>query len=321
MDKKRVTVHNEGAARILIVDDDANSRLLLKTYLTAENYHVSTARSGEEALSFWKAHHFDLIILDVKLPGIDGYEVCRTVKGEDKGVFTPIVMATALRGNDSRIAGVESGADDFIGKPYNRVELTTRIKSLLRIRKLHRKLEEKVSELEAAREKLSKLAVTDGLTGLYNYRAFRHQLRLEVSRARRFHLPLSLLMIDIDHFKRYNDRFGHPVGDKLLRQFSRLIQGNLRDVDCSARYGGEEFVVILPGTDKQSAGKVAEKLRMLIEQAPFQGASQLPGKSVTISIGVAAFPDDGREEEQLIRLADTALYNAKNGGRNQWLFA
>lgn len=321
MNKVKVISHDRDAASILIVDDDANSRLLLKTYLSAEGHKVITARSGEEALCLWQEKSLDLIVLDVRLPGIDGYEVCRTMKGHDKGVFIPIVMATALRGNDQRIMGVEAGADDFIGKPYNRVELTTRIKSLLRIRALHRILEEKIDELESAREKLNRLAITDGLTGLFNYRAFRHQLRLEISRASRFHLPLSLLMIDIDHFKRYNDTFGHPAGDKLLRQFSKLVISNLRDVDCSARYGGEEFAIILPGTNKNDAGKVAEKLRKLIEQAPFHGIAQLPGKAVTISIGVAAFPHDGQNGEALIKLADHALYNAKHGGRNQWLTA
>lgn len=304
---------------ILIVDDDANSRLLLSTLLAAEGYTVQQARSGEEALDWCQRHTPCAVILDVRLPGINGFEVCRRLKSDERGLFLPIVMATALRGNEQRIMGVEAGADDFIGKPYNRVELATRIKSLLRIQKLHRALEEKVSELEAAKEKLSRLAVTDGLTGLFNYRAFQTQLRLELSRSRRFALPLSLLMIDIDHFKRFNDQYGHPAGDRLLQLLAKLFKSNLRDVDVPVRYGGEEFAVILPGTDKGAATTVAEKLRRLVAEIPltaegFSGTN----RRVTISLGVATHPQDATNEELLIRLADEALYEAKKNGRNQW---
>ena len=240
------------------------------------------------------------------------------LKNEERGLFLPIVMATALRGNEQRLLGVEAGADDFISKPYNRVELTTRIKSLLRIQKLHRALEEKVSELEAAKEKLSRLAVTDGLTGLFNYRAFRHHLRLEISRSRRFGLPLSLLMVDIDHFKRFNDTHGHPMGDRLLAGLAKLFRANLRDVDIPARYGGEEFAVILPGTDKKAACLVAEKLRRLVAEAALLGEGSPKVQPTTVSLGVATRPQDTDEEETLIRLADDALYAAKKAGRNQW---
>ncbi|MCK5145948.1 diguanylate cyclase [bacterium] len=303
---------------LLVVDDDANSRLLLKTYLSAEGYNVVSVTNGEDAISYCKENTPDLVLLDVRLPGIDGFEVCRRLKSIKNSAFIPIVMATALRGNEQRVKGIDAGADDFITKPYNRVEMNTRVRSLLRISKLHKKLSAKVVELEATKEKLRKLAVTDGLTGLYNYRAFKHQLTLEVSRSIRFGMSLSLLMIDIDFFKKYNDMWGHPVGDTLLSQYAKLLQKNLRDVDFPARYGGEEFAIILPGANVESAVIVAEKLRALTEQAPFYGKQKMPGRAITISLGIATFPDNTKDADKLIDLADHALYYAKKHGRNQW---
>ena len=302
---------------ILVVEDEANSRLLLKTYLTSEGYEVKTARSGEEALDIVAESQPSVIILDIILPGINGYDVCKRLKHSIVTNFIPVILVTALRGNDEHIQGIEAGADDFISKPFNRVELLTRIKSLLRIKALNDALEQKIEELEKARTKLRKLAVTDGLTGLFNYRAFRRQLHLEIQRSKRFNLPVTLLMMDIDFFKEYNDRFGHPNGDRVLQRFAQILYNNVREVDCLARYGGEEFALILPGTEKKSAKIAAEKLRRLIEQTPFPMEKKLPKGRVTMSIGGASYPEDTQEEEELIRLSDQALYKAKNSGRNR----
>jgi two-component system cell cycle response regulator len=302
---------------ILVVEDEPNSQLLLKTYLTSDGYDVKIARTGEEALILTANVQPSAVVLDVMLPQMNGYEVCKRLKNSENTHFIPVVMATALRGNDERIQGIEAGADDFINKPFNRVELLTRIKSLLRIKRLHEALEEKVKELVSAEVKLRKLAVTDGLTGLYNYRAFRRQLHLEVSRSRRFGMPFSLLMMDIDHFKQYNDLFGHPSGDRVLKKFAQLVHERIREVDCFARYGGEEFVLILPGTDKKSSMIVAEKLRVLVQNTSFPHVAKLPDKQVTVSIGVATFPIDTQVEEELIQYTDKALYKAKNNGRNR----
>ncbi len=302
---------------VLVVEDEANSRLLLKTYLTSEGYDVRLAKSGEEALRMVAEDPPNAVVLDILLPKMDGYEVCKRLKNSEDTHFVPVVMATALRGDEQRIRGIEAGADDFVSKPFNRVELLTRIKSLLRIKRLHNDLEQKVLELEKAKAKLRKLAVTDGLTGLFNYRAFRRQLHLEISRSKRFDLPVSLLMMDIDHFKNYNDRFGHPNGDRVLKRFARILRGNVREVDCLARYGGEEFALILPGTDKKSAKTAAEKLRRLVERSPFPYAEKLPSGRVTMSVGVTSFPGDTQDEEELISFSDKALYRAKKGGRNR----
>ena len=302
---------------ILVVEDESNSRLLLKTYLTSDDYKVKLARSGEEALEIAAAHPPSVIILDIILPGMNGYEVCKRLKHSIRTSFIPIILVTALRGNDERVQGIEAGADDFISKPFNRVELLTRIKSLLRIKALNDALEQKIEELEKAKTKLRKLAVTDGLTGLYNYRAFRRQLHMEVQRSKRFNLPVSLLMMDIDHFKAYNDRFGHLNGDRVLKRFAQILHENIREVDCLARYGGEEFALILPGTEKKAAKIVAEKVRRLVERSPFPMEKKLPKGRVTISVGVASYPEDTRDEEEFIRLSDIAMYRAKKSGRNR----
>ncbi len=302
---------------ILIVEDETNNRLLLKTYLTSDGYQVKIAKNGEEALRIVAEDPPSAIVLDVLLPNIDGFEVCRRLKSSEMTSFIPVIMVTALRGNEERVKGNEVGADDFVQKPFNRVEILTRIKSLLRIKGLHEALKQKVTELEKAKSKLRQLAVTDGLTGLYNYRAFRQQLHQEISRSKRFNLPVSLLIMDFDHFKVYNDLFGHPNGDKVLKLFAKRIYQNIRDVDCFARYGGEEFVLILPGTDKKSAKIVAEKIRQLVEKSAFPFEEQLPTKRITISVGVASFPQDTDDEEEFIKLTDKALYKAKKSGRNR----
>jgi diguanylate cyclase (GGDEF)-like protein len=301
---------------ILIVDDETSNRLLLSTYLKSAGYEVKIAKSGEEALSVVAFDPPSIVILDVLLPKMNGFEVCRQLKSSKTTYFIPVILVTALRGNEERIKGSEVGADDFIAKPFNRIELYTRIKSLLRIKRLHETLAQKVDELEKTQKKLKQMAVTDGLTGLHNYRAFRNQLHMECSRANRFELPFSLLMLDIDHFKKYNDFFGHPSGDKVLRKFARLLHENIREVDFLARYGGEEFVLILPGTEKNSAVLASEKLRKLVEAYPFSNENKARAYRITMSVGIASYPLDTRDEEELIQLSDKALYKAKKNGRN-----
>jgi diguanylate cyclase (GGDEF)-like protein len=301
---------------ILIVDDETSNRLLLNTYLKSAGYEVIVAKSGEEAIEMIRFDPPSAVILDVMLPKMNGFEVCKYLKESRETYFIPVILVTALRGNDERLKGSEVGADDFIAKPFNRIELLTRIKSLLRIKRLHETLHQKVDELEKTQKKLKQMAVTDGLTGLHNYRAFRNQLHMECSRSDRFGLPFSLLMLDIDHFKKYNDSFGHPNGDKVLRRFARLLYDNIREVDFLARYGGEEFVLILPGTDKNSAVTVSEKLRNLVEHCPFPHEKKSYAGRITMSAGIASYPLDTKDEDELIQLSDQALYKAKKNGRN-----
>ncbi len=302
--------------KILVVDDVPLNVELQKTYLSSSGYEVLVAMNGEEALEKVASESPDLILLDVMMPKINGFEVCQILKSDPNTQFIPIIMVTALQDVEDKVRGIEAGADDFISKPFNKMELMARVKSLLRIKFLHDELQEKIVQLNEARMQMEQLAVTDGLTGLYNYRYFQEQLSHELSRAIRHNLFLSILMMDIDYFKVYNDTHGHPAGDEVLKRIAHLIRENLRSIDIPARYGGEEFAVILPDTDHKSALVVAEKIRSLVEAEPIPLEEKQPNGRLTISIGVATYPEDTKEGKQLIEIADRRLYKAKERGRN-----
>jgi diguanylate cyclase (GGDEF)-like protein len=355
--------------KILVVDDVPVNVQLLTTYLTSVGYEVVTARDGQEALDQVAATLPDLILLDVMMPKLNGFEVCERLKSDPVTRIIPVIMVTALNEIEDKIKATESGADDFVSKPFNKLELLTRVKSLLRIKQLHDELSAKVRELELARERLRQLAITDGLTGLYNHRYFKEHLEQELYRASRHQSRVSVVMVDIDHFKKFNDTYGHPAGDAILRAIARLLKENIRKIDLAARYGGEEFCLVLVETPKSAAVIVAEKVRRLVEVHPFdllrdgqlfsatapnqpndgrlpkssasegknhnsgtevvmaaqpwQESPAMPGNNfrenfhITISMGLATFPDDTVELSQLIEVADQRLYKAKKQGRNQ----
>lgn len=255
--------------KILVVDDVPVNVQLLTTYLTSVGYEVVTARDGQEALDQVAATLPDLILLDVMMPKLNGFEVCERLKSDPITRIIPVIMVTALNEIEDKIKATESGADDFVSKPFNKLELLTRVKSLLRIKQLHDELSAKVRELELARERLRQLAITDGLTGLYNHRYFKEHLEQELYRAGRHQSRVSVVMVDIDHFKKFNDTYGHPAGDAILRAIGRLLKENIRKIDLAARYGGEEFCLVLVETPKTAAVVVAEKVRRLVEVHPF----------------------------------------------------
>ncbi|MDZ7271963.1 MAG: PleD family two-component system response regulator [candidate division KSB1 bacterium] len=303
--------------RILIVDDMAANLKLLRSHLSGQGYEVVSAQSGREALAAIDHQLPDLVLLDVVMPDMDGFEVCRRLKASTATDFVPVILVTALDEVEYKVRGMEAGADDFVTKPFNKVELLVRVKSLLRIKQLHDQLEHKVRALEEAEAKLHELAITDGLTGLYNYRYFKEQLVHEVDRAARHKESFSLIMLDIDHFKHYNDTHGHLAGDKVLKDLARLLRENVRKIDVAARYGGEEFALILVQTPHQASGVVARKLQALVQEFPFEHREQQPGGRLTISMGVATYPEDGTTAEELIAAADRRLYRAKAEGRNR----
>jgi len=305
-----------GLSKILVVDDVPVNIQLLNTYLTAEGHEVISAGDGDKAIEVAKASKPDLILLDVMMPKMNGFDVCRYLKTDPETKFIPVIMVTALNELEDKIKGMDSGADDFLSKPFNKLELLARVRSLLRIKYLHDELQQKVEELQKAKEELRQLAITDGLTGLYNYRYFKEQLQQELSRAVRHGLNVSLIMIDIDHFKHYNDTNGHPAGDVILKSIGGLLRDNIRNIDLAARYGGEEFSLVLIETNKAAAKIVAEKIRRLIERQKFDCESKQPLGKITISTGIATFPEDGKEFDDLVSSADQRLYKAKQAGRN-----
>ena len=302
--------------KILVVDDVAVNVQLLTTYLTSVGYNVIAARDGQEALDKVVSTNPDLVLLDVMMPKFNGFEVCEQIKSNEATQIVPVIMVTALNEIEDKIKATEAGADDFVSKPFNKLELLTRVKSLLRIKELHDKLNDKVNELEQARERLRQLAITDGLTGLYNHRYLKEHLRQELQRAGRHNLNASVVMIDIDHFKKFNDTFGHPAGDVLLKKLADLLRENIRKIDIAARYGGEEFCLVLIETNKEAATIVAEKVRRLIGSYQFQRKESSTYVSVTISVGIATFPTDAKDMDEIIEVADKRLYAAKQKGRN-----
>ena len=302
--------------KILVVDDIPVNIQLLQAYLATQNYKTFIARNGVEALKQAEAVEPDLILLDVMMPKMNGFETCKLLKKSEKAKYTPIIMVTALNEIESKIKGIEAGADDFISKPFNKLELLARVKSLLRVKMLHDQLQEKIAQLERAKERLRELAVTDGLTGLKNYRHFKDVLSLEIKRAERHKSPLSLIMFDIDYFKNYNDTHGHLAGDRVLQDIAILVSKNIRKIDLAARYGGEEFAVILPSTNKENTRTVAEKIRKLIEDYQFPFQESQPNKNLTISVGVSSYPSSGKTFEELVSCADKRLYLAKARGKN-----
>ncbi len=310
--------HEIRKSKILVVDDVAVNVQLLTTYLTSVGYNVIAARDGQEALEKVGSCNPDLVLLDVMMPKFNGFEVCERIKSDELTRIIPVIMVTALNEIEDKIKATEAGADDFISKPFNKLELLTRVKSLLRIKELHDQLNIKIKELESAKEQLRQLAITDGLTELFNHRYFKEHLEQELYRANRHRSEVSLIMIDIDHFKKYNDSYGHPAGDVLLRTVGKLLKENIRKIDLAARYGGEEFCLVLADTNKTAASLVAEKMRRLVEGYSLEGSSPQPNNGhITISLGVATFPTDAASSNELVKLADQRLYNAKQLGRNQ----
>ncbi len=302
-------------SKLLVVDDIPSNIKVLVSYLE-KDYQLITAESGKEALELVEKENPDLILLDVMMPELDGFETCRIIKSKDEHFYIPVILVTALDDIEDKITGIESGADDFITKPVNKHEVKARVKSLLRIKLLHDQLQDKVNQLEVAQETLQELATTDGLTNLYNYRFFKDTLTKEIERVKRNQSCFSLILFDIDDFKKYNDTYGHLAGDEILKCIADLLRKNVRSNDVAARYGGEEFALILPDTNRDSAMTVASKIKTLIDNDMFGNHRVNSPVRITISVGVSTFPKDGTTLEEIIDCADRRLYIAKDRGKN-----
>ena len=300
------------AARVLVVEDSSTQAEWLAGILRHEGYVVEVARSGRDAVRLACTVPFDLVLLDMILPDLDGLEVLRIVKARAEEQFVPVILLSVKSDLDSRVAGLRIGADDFLAKPFAEAEIQARAGAMLRIKTLQ-------DQLRTAKAELERLSVTDGLTGLYNHRYFVERLHEEFRRAQRYRDPVSLMMLDLDHFKRVNDDHGHPFGDRVLRGTAELLSSSLREPDICARYGGEEFAIILPKTPRAGAFVVAERFlgRMREKVYLHEATDGTREVRVTASVGVAAFPCEGVDSpEALIARADEALYRAKGEGRN-----
>ena len=452
--------------RVLIVDDILVNTKLLEARLLAEYYNVQCVDNGFDAIKVVEAGDCDIVLLDVMMPEITGFDVCRYLKGKAETMHVPIVLVTALDGLSDRIQGLEAGADDFLTKPVREMELLARVKSLLRVKllvdelrarartahdvhlevmfgrvfakpalkekvlivddresqssrmrktlertgysvkvepdpqagliyaaeeqpilcivsldidgfdglricsqfrqlertrnmpllaiaaegaedKLARALELGVSDfitrpvepnelaarcmtqlrrrrysdfLQESVQNTMEMAVKDPLTGLYNRRYMETHMASHVKATAAKKLPLSILILDIDHFKAVNDRYGHDGGDEILKEFAKRIEDNVRRIDLPCRMGGEEFVVIMPETDRDLAFSVAERIREVVEMKPFHITDQGVDAAITTSIGIGCYYDDNDTPETILKRADLALYEAKEGGRNKVIY-
>jgi two-component system, cell cycle response regulator len=303
--------------RVLVVEDSRTQAQRLAEVLSGEGYQVQIAGDAGEAIRCVRTDPPDLVLLDMILPDMNGLEVLRIIKSRSEEEFVPVILLSVKADLDSRVAGLRMGADDFLAKPFAEAEVRARAGAMLRIKSLQ-------DQLRAAKRECEKLSVTDGLTGLYNHRHFEERLREEFSRCQRYSAPLSLIMLDLDHFKAVNDAHGHPFGDRVLRETAELIATSIRDHDVCARYGGEEFAIVLPNTNLQGAAAVAERFLTKMRGKTYRiTRSEAGGEAppvevrVTASVGVVSYPScDAASADRLIELADEALYSAKGDGRN-----
>jgi diguanylate cyclase (GGDEF)-like protein len=342
---------NGARPHILCVDDEEGILAVLRQQLRSrfgDECEISVAQSGRDALALMDALAADgekvaVMIADQIMPGMRGVELLEEVNRRSPS--TTKILLTGQAGLDAEVSAINrAGLNHNLPKPWEEPDLRLAVEKLLKTfrlteenqallgtleernkalesanSELEHRVSERTRELADANARLAQLAVTDGLTGVYNHRHFHERLALELERSQRNGLPLSLFMLDVDHFKAYNDRFGHPAGDELLRQLARLLGDGRRVNDFVSRYGGEEFTVVLVDTPKLTAAQLGEKLRERVNEENLGAADGIAG--ITISLGIAAFPDDATTAEALVRAADTALYRAKRAGRNRVVLA
>ena len=306
---------------ILVVDDQVDNTELVRYLLEAAGYtDVVTASSAERAFEYLcTGAAVDLILMDILMPGTDGIAACRQIKADPAHADVPVIMVTARTERDVIDSAFAAGAADFVRQPFDRVELLARVRSALALKSQIDERKAREHELAEANLQLARLARIDALTGIANRRALDETLAAEWRRAARASAWLSLVLVDIDYFKAFNDTYGHSAGDVCLGRVARLLASALRrPADFAARFGGEEFVVLLPETSLEGAFAVAERVRAGVEAFGIRHAASPTAPVVTISAGVASVvPAAGILPPALVERADEALYQAKAAGRNR----
>ena len=289
--------------KILVVDDESETASLIRGWYKDQPVQIIEAKNGDEGVRRAVSEKPDIILMDVMMPVTGGIEASRRLKADSATSGIPVILLSARREPQTKREGFDAGIDQYVEKPFDLDEMAARIRSMIDKRKTYLKLEEE--------------ATLDATTGLANSRVFYSRLREEWERSERYKLQLSLVMLDLDDFKRVNDSLGHPAGDRVLREFAMLLSGGARGTDLAARYGGEEFAMILPHTDRLHAERVAERVRAAAAEFSFLEPDHT--LRVTVSAGVATFPlgTEIASAEQLVAAADRALYAAKKAGKNR----
>ena len=309
------------AFKVLVVEDQKSVRAALVAQLQHAGVpQVLEAGDGDSALELFIQHRPDLVLLDIKLPGKDGYWVAQQMRSAEPGGWTPIIFLSGLDSDLNVWRGIEAGGDDYLVKPVKPIVLVAKLRAMRRLLDMRRRLVSMAQELHVANQRLNAMVELDSLTGLINRRGFDRLLHREILAARRDRTPLTLMLCDLDHFKRYNDALGHVKGDNCLREIGRLLREVcVRPRDVATRYGGEEFALILPNTPRSGAMTFARALGKVLEVGAIAHPDSPLGSLLTLSGGITTcVPDANTSAESLIMRADEALYAAKAHGRNRF---
>ncbi|MDX2471009.1 MAG: diguanylate cyclase [SAR324 cluster bacterium] len=323
----------DSSARLLVVDDHPENLIVLKAVFKKQGYQIETAEDGPSALKALDKFSYDLILLDIMMPGMDGFEVCRRIKAESSTKNTPVIFITAKTDFESVVQGYEIGAVDYVTKPFNPAILRARVKNQLKMYRVERDLQETVERLETEvairvlieqelrerEQELADFARVDGLTRIANRLKFDEYLLFQWDIQKRAQEPLTLIMSDIDFFKQFNDVYGHQAGDECLVLVAQALAKALhRPEDIACRYGGEEFSLILPHTPIEGAVHIADIVQKNLAEMKIHHCKSKVNEFVTLSMGVATIiPTNDSSIEALIKEADGNLYAAKHNGRNR----
>ena len=304
--------------KILVAEDNLADRLIIRRYLSSMGHKVLFAVDGEEAIEYFNREDPDLVLVDVLMPGMDGFATVKRMRSLEME-WRPILFISGKTEPENFVEGIRAGGDDYLYKPINRDVLEAKLIAMERIVAMRNQLITVTAELSWEMEKAQQIANQDGLTGLANRRYLNQVLEQEIKRAARNQQPLTVIMVDIDYFKRYNDHFGHLAGDAVLQKVGKLLQGSVnRAGDMVARYGGEEFCIILPNTDAGGGMEIAEAMRNAVLAARISHLQGLNSPWVSISLGVSGrVPSFDDTVQTVIQQADSALYQAKADGRNR----
>jgi len=309
--------------RILVADDDDSIRTLIAEVLGDDGFEVTTAANGDEAWQKFEKVSYEIVLTDIRMPLLDGLQLLQKIR--TKSPMTHVLILTSFASVASSVQALKDGAFDYLIKPFESLDAVSRavqraVEHMESAREREAALVDSLIRKNAELGQLNKvfhdLASRDGLTGLYNHRYVQNTLRLEFERAQTNGDPLSVIVLDVDHFKDYNDSHGHLMGDYVLKTLADLLQHNVREIDTVARWGGEEFVIVCPKCTPESAHALAARLCKTIAAYPFEGRETQPKRYVSVSAGVAAMTYQTLDPSELIRAADAAVYDVKRNGRD-----